>query len=330
MIEDNPGDQLLIDDYLHEQMLDPGLQKAETFGEAKALITNADNHFDAILLDLSLPDIDREELLEEMRSLTDGTPIIILTGYANSSYALKALKYGVEDYLIKDEINAPYLYKAIIYSIERNKQNNKLKKSREQYRNLFQLSPQPMWLCDAETGNFVDVNNAALNKYQYSYDEFLAMQIGDIYCECEDKVNVKGEELEGGIDDLAKLKYVVNHKKKTGDVIQVEVFRNEYEIDGHLFYIELINDVTEINRHIQTIKAQNKKLHDIAWTQSHIIRAPIARILGITQLIEEELYSPDELPGLLSHVTDSATELDKVVENIILDAQMIIPKKDEE
>jgi light-regulated signal transduction histidine kinase (bacteriophytochrome) len=48
------------------------------------------------------------------------------------------------------------------------------------------------------------------------------------------------------------------------------------------------NDISEILNHINTIEVQNAKLKNIAWTQSHVVRAPLSRILGIIDLIEGE------------------------------------------
>jgi hypothetical protein len=46
------------------------------------------------------------------------------------------------------------------------------------------------------------------------------------------------------------------------------------------------NDISETLKHINTIEVQNAKLKNIAWTQSHVVRAPLSRILGIIDLIE--------------------------------------------
>jgi hypothetical protein len=48
------------------------------------------------------------------------------------------------------------------------------------------------------------------------------------------------------------------------------------------------NDISETLKHINTIEVQNAKLKNIAWTQSHVVRAPLSRILGIIDLIEGE------------------------------------------
>ena len=68
----------------------------------------------------------------------------------------------------------------MLYAIERKEINTKLKKSEKRYSDLFNLSPQPMWVFDPETFNFVIVNDAAVEKYGYTEQELLSMTIMDI------------------------------------------------------------------------------------------------------------------------------------------------------
>ena len=55
-----------------------------------------------------------------------------------------------------------------------------LRKSEKQYRLLFQGNPNPMWVFDLETLAFLEVNEAAIQHYGYSREEFLAMTLADI------------------------------------------------------------------------------------------------------------------------------------------------------
>ncbi len=162
IIEDNPGDYTLIEDHLREQSLNPQITHVKNFKEAKSFLTNEQDHYDTIHLDLSLPDMDGEELIVEIISLCIGCPIIVLTGFEDIEFSIKSLSLGVADYLLKEDINASSLYKSIIYNIERRKSNIQLKESQKRYSDLFQLSPQPMWVYDPETLRFSQVNNAAI------------------------------------------------------------------------------------------------------------------------------------------------------------------------
>ncbi|MDZ7689592.1 MAG: PAS domain S-box protein [Balneolaceae bacterium] len=129
---------------------------------------------------------------------------------------------GVADYLLKDELSPFLLAKSITYSIERNRINRSLRDSKEQYQELFDLSPQPMWVYDHETLKFLDVNHAATQHYGYSREEFLSMSITDI--RPEEDVSL----LLGAIEkfkDSESLNYagIYRHTKKDGTNILVEI-----------------------------------------------------------------------------------------------------------
>lgn len=71
------------------------------------------------------------------------------------------------------------------------------------------------------------------------------------------------------------------------------------------------------------IQLQNEKLKNIAWTQSHIVRAPIARILGIINLIETEKENLEDLIFWLQQLRVSVDEMDTIVKKITDEAQEI-------
>lgn len=119
VVEDNIGDYVLIEDYLLEQILSPEITHLKSFKELEQLISNSPETYDAVFLDLSLPDKSGEELVKEIIKLISQTPIIVLTGYADMHFSIKSIAYGISDYLLKDELNAPSLYKSLLYNIER-------------------------------------------------------------------------------------------------------------------------------------------------------------------------------------------------------------------
>lgn len=87
--------------------------------------------FDIILLDLKLPDSDIESTIEKVLNLTSEIPIIVLTGFDDKEIALNSLKNGFQDYLVKGELNANVLKRAILYGIERHKIESKKVKERD-------------------------------------------------------------------------------------------------------------------------------------------------------------------------------------------------------
>lgn len=82
-------------------------------------------------------------------------------------------------------------------------------------------------------------------------------------------------------------------------------------------------DITERMIHIKEIEAQNKKLQEIAWIQSHIVRAPLARIMGLINLIELEKDTPEELKELLGYIMISAKEFNEIIKSISHKSQLV-------
>jgi light-regulated signal transduction histidine kinase (bacteriophytochrome) len=69
-------------------------------------------------------------------------------------------------------------------------------------------------------------------------------------------------------------------------------------------------------KRINTIEVQNEKLKNIAWTQSHIVRAPLSRILGIINLIEQQADDLKEISFWIKQLRTSTNEMDEIVRKI--------------
>jgi PAS domain S-box-containing protein len=316
VIEDNPGDFILISDYLEEQFATVQIDHANNFNEARTKISLHDSNFDVILLDLSLPDKSGESLIAEMSILCRRCPVIILTGFADIEFSIKSLSQGIADYLLKDDINAFSLYKSIIYNIERKKTNLELEESEKRYSDIFHLSPQPMWIYEVESLAFLDVNTAAVASYGYSRDEFLAMTLNEILS-TNHLVDTKETEFfySGRTDGSSQGIY--SYRKKSGDMIQVNVQSNVITHKGKKVKLILAIDITERLNYIRTIEMQNSKLQEIAWIQSHLVRAPLAKMMGLIDVIKNHSVSDMEKTELLVHVLDSAHEFDVLIKDIV-------------
>lgn len=125
LIEDNPGDARLIREILRDS---PAPVSLENAGSLKAGFTLMDNsRFDAVLLDLSLPDSHGLETVLRMRQQAPELPIVVLTGLNDEATALQAVREGAQDYLVKGSVDAALLIRAIRYAIERNRMQSALR-----------------------------------------------------------------------------------------------------------------------------------------------------------------------------------------------------------
>lgn len=139
IVEDNPGDYFLVGEYLKEGPWLSSLLHASNLAEATRLAEQ--ELFDIILLDLTLPDSSGLDSLKTMLPLQPNTPIIVLTGLEHEQYGVDSLKMGVQDYLVKDQINGPLLVKSIRYSIERSRVRQAMSKKDRLFRLITENSP---------------------------------------------------------------------------------------------------------------------------------------------------------------------------------------------
>ena len=312
VIEDNPGDFALIEDFLEDQIYLPEIFQAKTFKEGEQFLKETGWTINVILLDLSLPDKSGEELITEILALSSGTPIVILTGYPDVAFSVRSLSLGVADYLLKDDLTASSLFKSILYSIERKKKSLELEESQKRYSDLFQLSPQPMWVYDIDTLRFLNVNNAAIRHYGYSYEEFLSMTLREIRpVEDLPKLDEQIAMLRKEID--INYSGIFRHCKKNGEIIWAEIQSNAIRLNNITGRVVLVNDVTERLNYILEIEDKNKKLQEIAWMQSHVFRAPVARLMSLIDLATNYENTEVEQREFLEKMLTSVKELDTVI-----------------
>jgi PAS domain S-box-containing protein len=81
-------------------------------------------------------------------------------------------------------------------------------------------------------------------------------------------------------------------------------------------WISIGHDVTDRLRYIREIEEQNQKFQEIAWMQSHVIRAPLARLMSLIDLVKNYQNSEIEKTELLDHILTSAYSLDDIIRDI--------------
>jgi len=144
IIEDNPGDYLLLKELLDKaNLIIVSLNHATTLREAGEKILQ--HPPDIILLDLILPDGEGIETFDYINSLSPNIPVIVLSGMPDSDMTLKILEKGAEDYLVKEDFDHKLLAKTICYSIERKKFRKNIQLDRERYKIIANSTHDMIW-----------------------------------------------------------------------------------------------------------------------------------------------------------------------------------------
>jgi len=128
LVEDSPSDAAL----LRESLTQSGLERFEfTHVEcwAEAAKNLRQGHFDILLLDLSLPDSTGHDTFLRARAEASHLPIVMLTGSADESVGVEAVRRGIQDYLVKGQTDGRQTARAIRYAIERKRAEEELQKN---------------------------------------------------------------------------------------------------------------------------------------------------------------------------------------------------------
>lgn len=120
LVEDNPGDAFLVQELLSE-VGGSWLSVSRVERVAEALEQLAESHFDAVLLDLSLPDARGLEAVHGIRSALPEITIVVLSGLADQQIALQAVREGAQDYLIKGQVDGDAIARALRHGLERSR-----------------------------------------------------------------------------------------------------------------------------------------------------------------------------------------------------------------
>ena len=151
IIEDNPGDQLLLKENLvSTNLLIADIVVVDTLAKASSLLHQ--RTFSLIFLDLFLPDSDGLNSFSTLVQINAKLPVIIYSGLSDTKVALNAITLGAQDFLIKDEITPPLLEKAVRYSIERKHNADALEESNVRYNFLSKATHDMVWDWNLETG----------------------------------------------------------------------------------------------------------------------------------------------------------------------------------
>jgi len=117
-----------------------------------------------------------------------------------------------------------------------------LKRRERSFRLLFDANPMPMWVFDAQTKNFLGVNDAAIEHYGYDRATFLSMNLLDIWPDDERQIHARALD---DVGDVYQSPHNWRHLKRDGSEIEVLTFGRRVPFDGKDGYLVTSVDITE-------------------------------------------------------------------------------------
>ncbi|MDB5012522.1 MAG: domain S-box protein [Daejeonella sp.] len=220
-------------------------------------------------------------------------------------------------FVIRDKHGNPIRITGALQDITKQREDlERLKNSEENYKLLFSDNPVPMLGYDVESLQIIAVNNAAIKLYGYSQEEFLTMNLFDIRPASEHAHLKQTIDKKAFLTDV-KLTHEWVHLKKDKSTIDVELVSHLIGLNGKKTRLVAITDITEKKRAKMELTEQNQQLREIAQISSHDIRGPVASILGLINLFDQEHLNNEFNREVINWLNISAQELDQVIHTIV-------------
>lgn len=198
---------------------------------------------------------------------------------------------------------------------DRKKIEHQLEHSERRFKSLIQEGSDLIAILD-EQANYKYVSPTSTKILQIKPEEFIGTNAFD-YIHPDDQASVYNsfkEILEKSQINIEPFRF----KNKNEEWRWVETIAtnqmNEPSLKG---IVANSRDVTERILYLKAIEEQNVKLKQIAWTQSHVVRAPVARLMGLIELIKDNELSFEEKDEILNFIIKSAHEIDSIIKEIV-------------
>jgi len=179
LVEDNLGDARLLREMFNEQgSHNTELTHVESMSEAEKHL--AGRAFDIIVLDLGLPDAKGLQAVRRAHAAAPRIPLVVLTGLDDESRAAQALQEGAQDYLIKGQIDARGLLRALRHAIERKVMEEALFVEKERAQVTLNSIGDAV-VCTDISGNITFLNLVAEKMTGWPWQEALGRPMGEVF-----------------------------------------------------------------------------------------------------------------------------------------------------
>ncbi len=174
---------------------------------------------------------------------------------------------------------------------------------------------------DTEGPKIVFVNDAFTKMTGYSKEEVIGRTPDFLYGPNSDKKELL--RLKNTMDKWEACDIEIINYKKNGDEfwINIEIAPVSDGKGWYTHWIAIERDISERMNYIKAIEKQNIKLRDIAWMQSHQVRAPLARIMGFIELLNNK--GVEDKSNLIKYMQSSANELDQIIRTIVKKTEQV-------
>lgn len=341
IIDDQPANVEILESLLQVK----GYTNISSVSDArKAIPTIKEIRPDLILLDLMMPHLSGFELMSIIKEeglLSRYMPIMVLTADVSMEAKQRALASGASDFTTKpfNLVEVDLRIKNLLYNVyllrqlkdqnllleekvaERTRDleaaKNAAEESEERYRTLFHANKDCItlfYMNNQSASKLINCNDAAPKLLGYSKEELLDLSIFDIDLSWTPEIIIKHFRQ---LEEIGELNFETKYRCKDGSLKDMDVKASIVHLQGQTIVMKIGRDISKLKEQQKAIQEQNERLKEIAWTQSHLVRAPVAKIIAATDLlIHAQVNFDDDTKELLEALELSSKELDNIIRQI--------------
>jgi len=319
IVEDSEDDTILLVRALRSGGYAPVFERVETPTAMTAALNQQE--WDIILSDFAMPNFSAPAALALLKRSGIDLPFIIVSGAIGEETAVTAMRAGAHDYVMKGKLAR--LLPAIERELreaevrrEHRQAEEALRESEEKYRALFKQSTDAIYIV-SQKGNFIDLNQSALDLFGYTREEMIGLDIKEIYLRPDDWNRFRQKlERNGFVRD-----YEVKLSSKNGtpmDCLVTSTMRwtTNGDILGHQ---GIIRDLTERKRIEQQVQQQERMaaLGELAGGIAHDFNNILMSILLYTEMLLSDPTLPPNLAPDVESVLEEGREASHLVRQIL-------------
>ena len=279
ILEDVPLDVELMEAELKRDGIDFISCRVETEEEYREALNNFGP--DVILADHSLPHFDGISAMNITQDISSQTPFIFVSGQMGEEFAVEMLKEGATDYVLKHNLSklGHSVRRALSEAEEfreKKKAQEKLAKSEEKYKTLFDLSPDYVVVVDPD-GVVLDINQRLNEDISISKEECIGKDINEIFKSFADDSIFKEDFLDKLLtrdqDKPMEIKVLQDR-----EVIYLEMHHAPIMKQGKIFAIQIIfRNITQRKNAEKALIESRERLSDVnAYLETIINASPFA------------------------------------------------------
>lgn len=247
LLIDDDEEDFILTRYVFEEFKDHQftLDWMNNFDDGLAAMK--DDRYDIYLVDYRLGERTGLEFLREATARGCGAPIILLTGHGDKEIDYQAMSAGAADYLVKSELTAPLLERAIRYSLKHARSLEAIQNSEAKFRSVIQSASDAIVLVN-EAGEITLWNKGAEAIFGYREEEVLGFPVTALmaskYAQKALSVGVQYT-LETVLSPFSGKIIEASGRRKDGSEFPLELSGSVWKTSEGVYYTAILRDITE-------------------------------------------------------------------------------------